>query len=334
MKFLDEAKIHLKAGDGGSGCVSFRREKFVEFGGPDGGDGGKGGDIYFKAVENLNTLIDFRYKQHFKAENGKHGAGRNRTGTSGKNIVIKVPGGTVIMDAEKSVTYKDLAEKDDQILIVQGGGGGVGNYKFKSSTNQAPKKFTKGKQGDELWVWLRLKLIADVGLIGLPNAGKSTLLSKLSNARPKIGDYPFTTLKPQLGLLRYDEGDLTIADLPGLISGASKGVGLGLKFLAHIERCKILVHVCDISVPHDEELIGNYKSIRKEINTYSELVSKKKEILVLSKCDLVNNETIKKRINILDNLSESDKFLVSSLEQRGISKLKNNLKKIFNEKNF
>ena len=334
MKFLDEAKIHLKAGDGGSGCVSFRREKFVEFGGPDGGDGGKGGDIYFKAVENLNTLIDFRYKQHFKAENGKHGAGRNRTGTSGNNIVIKVPIGTVIMDAEKSVTYKDLAEKDDQILIVQGGGGGVGNYKFKSSTNQAPKKFTKGKQGDELWVWLRLKLIADVGLIGLPNAGKSTLLSKLSNARPKIGDYPFTTLKPQLGLLRYDEGDLTIADLPGLISGASKGVGLGLKFLAHIERCKILVHVCDISVSHDEELIGNYKSIRKEINTYSELVSKKKEILVLSKCDLVNNETIKKRINILDNLSESDKFLVSSLEQRGISKLKNNLKKIFNEKNF
>ena len=334
MKFLDEAKIHLKAGDGGSGCVSFRREKFVEFGGPDGGDGGKGGDIYFKAEENLNTLIDFRYKQHFKAENGKHGAGRNRTGTSGKNIVIKVPIGTVIMDAEKSVTYKDLAEKDDQILIVQGGGGGVGNYKFKSSTNQAPKKFTKGKQGDELWVWLRLKLIADVGLIGLPNAGKSTLLSKLSNARPKIGDYPFTTLKPQLGLLRYDEGDLTIADLPGLISGASKGVGLGLKFLAHIERCKILVHVCDISVSHDEELIGNYKSIRKEINTYSELVSKKKEILVLSKCDLVNNETIKKRINILDNLSESDKFLVSSLEQRGISKLKNNLKKIFNEKNF
>ena len=334
MKFLDEAKIHLKAGDGGSGCVSFRREKFVEFGGPDGGDGGKGGDIYFKAVENLNTLIDFRYKQHFKAENGKHGAGRNRTGTSGKNIVIKVPIGTVIMDAEKSVTYKDLAEKDDQILIVQGGGGGVGNYKFKSSTNQAPKKFTKGEQGDELWVWLRLKLIADVGLIGLPNAGKSTLLSKLSNARPKIGDYPFTTLKPQLGLLRYDEGDLTIADLPGLISGASKGVGLGLKFLAHIERCKILVHVCDISVSHDEELIGNYKSIRKEINTYSELVSKKKEILVLSKCDLVNNETIKKRINILDNLSESDKFLVSSLEQRGISKLKNNLKKIFNEKNF
>ena len=334
MKFLDEAKIHLKAGDGGSGCVSFRREKFVEFGGPDGGDGGKGGDIYFKAVENLNTLIDFRYKQHFKAENGKHGAGRNRTGTSGKNIVIKVPIGTVIMDAEKSVTYKDLAEKDDQILIVQGGGGGVGNYKFKSSTNQAPKKFTKGKQGDELWVWLRLKLIADVGLIGLPNAGKSTLLSKLSNARPKIGDYPFTTLKPQLGLLRYDEGDLTIADLPGLISGASKGVGLGLKFLAHIERCKILVHVCDISVSHDEELIGNYKSIRKEINTYSELVSKKKEILVLSKCDLVNNETIKKRINILDNLSESDKFLVSSLEQRGISKLKNNLKKMLNEKNF
>ena len=334
MKFLDEAKIHLKAGDGGSGCVSFRREKFVEFGGPDGGDGGMGGDIYFKAVENLNTLIDFRYKQHFKAENGKHGAGRNRTGTSGKNIVIKVPIGTVIMDAEKSVTYKDLAEKDDQILIVQGGGGGVGNYKFKSSTNQAPKKFTKGKQGDELWVWLRLKLIADVGLIGLPNAGKSTLLSKLSNARPKIGDYPFTTLKPQLGLLRYDEGDLTIADLPGLISGASKGVGLGLKFLAHIERCKILVHVCDISVSHDEELIGNYKSIRKEINTYSELVSKKKEILVLSKCDLVNNETIKKRINILDNLSESDKLLVSSFEQRGISKLKNSLKKMLNEKNF
>ena len=265
MKFLDEAKIHLKAGDGGSGCISFRREKFVEYGGPDGGDGGSGGNILFESEENLNTLIDFRYQQHFKAKNGKNGSGKNRTGQNGKNIIIKVPVGTVIMDSDKNEIYKDLVKKNERFLILKGGKGGIGNLRFKSSTNQAPRKFTKGKEGEELWVWLRLKLIADIGFVGLPNSGKSTLLSVLSNAKAKVANYPFTTLKPQLGLLRFEQGDLTLADLPGLISGASQGVGLGLRFLAHIERCRAYAHLCDLSVENDEQIIENYRIIRNEI---------------------------------------------------------------------
>ena len=228
MKFLDEAKIYLKAGDGGPGSVSFRREKYVEFGGPDGGDGGKGGNIYFEAVNNLNTLIDFRYKQHFKAESGKNGSGKNRTGHNGKDTVIKVPVGTVILSENKKQIYKDFKKKE-VYLILEGGSGGKGNYRFKSSTNQAPRRFQKGTKGQEMWVWLRLKLIADIGFVGVPNAGKSTLLSILSNAKPKVADYPFTTIKPQLGILRSNSGDLVLADLPGLLEGASKGIGLGLK---------------------------------------------------------------------------------------------------------
>ena len=332
MKFLDEAKIHLKAGDGGAGCISFRREKFVEYGGPDGGDGGCGGDILFESEENLNTLIDFRYQQHFKAENGKNGSGKNRTGQSGKNVIIKVPVGTVIMDSDKNEIYKDLVKKNESFLILKGGKGGVGNLKFKSSTNQAPRKSTKGKIGEELWVWLRLKLIADIGFVGLPNSGKSTLLSVLSNAKAKVANYAFTTLKPQLGLLRFEEGDVTLADLPGLISGANKGVGLGLRFLAHIERCKALAHLCDLSVEKDEQIIENYRIIRNEIENYGNLVSKKREIIILTKSDLVCKNKIRKRSDILKKYSKSDVTIISSHKKDGISKLKSIFREILDEK--
>ena len=332
MKFLDEAKIHLKAGDGGSGCISFRREKFVEYGGPDGGDGGSGGNILFESEENLNTLIDFRYQQHFKAKNGKNGSGKNRTGQNGKNIIIKVPVGTVIMDSDKNEIYKDLVKKNERFLILKGGKGGIGNLRFKSSTNQAPRKFTKGKEGEELWVWLRLKLIADIGFVGLPNSGKSTLLSVLSNAKAKVANYPFTTLKPQLGLLRFEQGDLTLADLPGLISGASQGVGLGLRFLAHIERCRAYAHLCDLSVENDEQIIENYRIIRNEMENYGKLVSKKKEIIILTKSDLVCKNKIRKRSDILKKYSNSDVTIISSHNNDGISKLKSIFCEILDEK--
>ena len=332
MKFLDEAKIHLKAGDGGAGCVSFRREKFVEYGGPDGGDGGSGGNILFESEENLNTLIDFRYQQHFKAENGKNGSGKNKTGQKGKNIIIKVPVGTVIMDSDKKEIYKDLVKKNEKFLILEGGKGGVGNSRFKSSTNQAPRKSTKGKIGEELWVWLRLKLIADIGFIGLPNSGKSTLLSVLSNAKAKVANYPFTTLKPQLGLLRFEEGDVTLADLPGLISGANKGVGLGLRFLAHIERCRALAHLCDLSVEEDEQIIENYRIIRNEIENYGNLVSNKEEIIILTKSDLVCENKIRKRSDILKKYSNSDVTIISSHKKDGMNKLRSIFRKILDEK--
>ncbi len=322
MKFLDEAKIHLKAGDGGVGCVSFRREKYIEFGGPDGGDGGAGGSIVFKAVSNLNTLIDFRYKQHFKAERGKNGSGKNRTGANGKDLVIQVPVGTVILSEDKNSVIKDFTKEFEIYEFLKGGIGGRGNAKFKSSTNQAPRKFDFGKKGEDLWVWLRLKLIADIGLIGLPNAGKSTILKKLSNADPKIADYPFTTINPQLGLLRAQDKDIVIADLPGLIEGASEGVGLGLKFLAHIERCKILLHVCDISTRKFNDLIKNYKVIRNELELYGKKASKKKEIIMLSKCDLLDSNSIKERIILLKKNTRSKIIGVSSHSNFRIDELK------------
>ena len=276
MKFLDEAKIHLKAGDGGSGCVSFRREKYIEFGGPDGGDGGRGGNIVFKAVSNLNTLIDFRYKQHFKAQRGKDGSGKNRTGAGGEDLIIEVPVGTVILSEDKRLVIKDFTKELDSFILIHGGMGGRGNARFKSSTNQAPRKFDTGIEGEDKWIWLRLKLIADIGLVGLPNAGKSTLLKKLSNANPKIANYPFTTLKPQLGVYRSDQKDIIIADLPGLIKGAANGVGLGLNFLAHIERCRMFLHVCDVSTNNFNEIASNYKIIRDEIKAYNPLTLKKR----------------------------------------------------------
>ena len=329
MKFLDESKIYLKAGDGGPGCLSFRREKYVEFGGPDGGDGGKGGDIIFQAVENLNTLIDFRYKQHFKAQSGQNGSGKNKTGSNGKNMIIKVPVGTLILSEDKEFVYKDLSKSNQSFLAARGGLGGRGNAKFKTSTNQAPRNFQKGKVGQELWVWLQLKLIADIGFIGLPNAGKSTLLSVLSNAKPKIANYPFTTINPQLGLLRLEAGDVILADLPGLIEGASNGVGLGLKFLAHIERCKVLVHLCDVSLESDSQIINNYQVIRKEIEKYGKKVSAKKELILLSKSDLVDRDTTSRRIELMKKISRSDIRSLSSVSNEGVDDFKNYLKEFF-----
>ena len=327
MKFLGEAKIYLKAGNGGSGCLSFRREKYIEFGGPDGGDGGTGGDIVFRAVQNLNTLIDFRYKQHFKSESGKGGAGKNKTGLNGRKLVISVPVGTVILSEDKKHILRDLSETDQTFTILKGGRGGKGNYKFKSSTNQAPRKFEKGNEGEEVWVWLRLKLIADVGFLGFPNVGKSTLLSNLSNAKAKIGSYPFTTLKPQLGLFREYDKDIVLADLPGLIKGASKGTGLGLKFLAHVERCKVLLHVCDISDVNNLE--KNYLIIRKELDEYSDKLKYKKEVIVLSKCDLVDKKIILKVKNFLGKITKSKIIPISSHTKFGINELKKVLHKIF-----
>tara|TARA_B100001564_G_C20602905_1_gene653644 strand:+ start:277 stop:1269 length:993 start_codon:yes stop_codon:yes gene_type:complete len=327
MKFLDEAKIFLKAGDGGSGCVSFRREKYIEFGGPDGGDGGAGGNIIFKAVSNLNTLIDFRYKQHFKAERGQNGSGKNKTGAHGKDLVIKVPVGTEIISEDKKSVIKDFTKEKECFVVLKGGIGGRGNLKFKSSTNQAPRKFDSGSKGEEFWVWLKLKLIADIGFVGLPNAGKSTLLKLLSNAKPKIADYPFTTLKPQLGLFRTDSKDIVLADLPGLIKGASDGTGLGLKFLAHIERCKLLLHICDVSSVKFDELLKNYKTIRHELESYNESTLNKKEVILLSKCDLINRDEIKERIKLLKKYTQSKIIPVSCYSNFGIEKLKSTLTK-------
>lgn len=327
MKFLDEAKIFLKAGDGGSGCVSFRREKYIEFGGPDGGDGGAGGNIIFKAVSNLNTLIDFRYKQHFKAERGQNGSGKNKTGAHGKDLVIRVPVGTVIISEDKKSVIKDFTKEKESFVVLKGGIGGRGNLKFKSSTNQAPRKFDSGSKGEEFWVWLKLKLIADIGFVGLPNAGKSTLLKCLSNAKPKIADYPFTTLKPQLGLFRTDSKDIVLADLPGLIRGASDGTGLGLKFLAHIERCKLLLHICDVSSVKFDELLKNYKTIRHELESYNESTLNKKEVILLSKCDLITRDEIKERIKLLKKYTQSKIIPVSCYSNFGIEKLKSTLTK-------
>ena len=322
MKFLDEAKIFLKAGDGGSGCVSFRREKYIEFGGPDGGDGGCGGNIVFKAVTNLNTLIDFRYKQHFKAQRGKDGSGKNRTGARGEDLIIEVPVGTVILSEDKKSVIKDFTKEMDSYILLHGGMGGRGNARFKSSTNQAPRKFDAGIEGQDKWIWLRLKLIADIGLVGLPNAGKSTLLKILSNATPKIASYPFTTLKPQLGIFRSDQKDIVIADLPGLIRGAANGVGLGLEFLAHIERCTMFFHVCDASTNNFSEIANNYRIIRNEIQSYNPLTLKKKEIVILSKCDLIKGKDIEKLTILLKEFTPSRIIAISSHTNLGIQELK------------
>ena len=276
MKFLDQAKIYIKAGNGGSGSASFRREKFIEFGGPDGGDGGDGGSIIFEAERNLNTLIDFRYAQHFKAEDGKPGTKRKKTGAAGKDLVIKVPVGTQIYEEDNNTLIYDFTKNKERYLVAAGGRHGLGNVRFKSSTNRAPTKKTNGKTGEEFWVWLQLKVIADVGIIGLPNAGKSSLLAAITRARPKIANYPFTTLDPNLGVSYYDNKEVTLADIPGLVEGAHEGVGLGDKFLRHIERCKILLHLIDIS---ENDLVENYLQIRKELEKYDEDLSKKKKLL-------------------------------------------------------
>ena len=279
MKFLDQVKIYIKAGDGGSGSPSFRREKFIEFGGPDGGDGGKGGSVVLVSERNLNTLIDYRYQQHFKAERGGDGKGKNQTGKGGDNLYLKVPIGTQVFEEDNKTLIFDFKKEKEEYTAAIGGKGGFGNTRFKSSTNRAPRKFTKGHKGEDFWIWLQLKTIADIGIIGLPNAGKSSLLASITSANPKIANYKFTTLNPNLGVAVYDDKEITLADIPGLIEGAHKGVGLGTKFLKHIERCKTLLHLIDVT---EEDLIRSYKQIRAELGKYSKSLLKKNEIIVLN----------------------------------------------------
>src|SRR5205823_14734002 len=297
MKFLDQAKIYLKSGDGGRGSMSFRREKFIEFGGPDGGDGGKGGDIVFEAADNLNTLIDYRYQQHCRARDGRGGAGRGRTGAGGRDLVLRVPVGTQILDDDKETVLADLTEPGQRLVLLRGGDGGFGNSHYKSSTNQAPRRADPGWPGRELWVWLRLKLIADAGLVGLPNAGKSTLLSRVSHARPKIADYPFTTLHPQLGVVRLDDdAEFVLADLPGLIEGASEGAGLGTRFLGHVERCAVILHLVDGT---EDDVVGAYRTIRRELADYGHGLADKPEIIGLNKIDAIDSATVARKCRAL-----------------------------------
>ncbi|PPR78336.1 MAG: GTPase Obg/CgtA [Alphaproteobacteria bacterium MarineAlpha2_Bin1] len=322
MKFLDEAKIFIRSGNGGPGCISFRREANVPLGGPDGGNGGAGGNVIFKVANNLNTLIDFRYKQHFKAKSGLPGMGRNRTGQTGKDLIIYVPQGTQIFTNDKKSLIADLKEIDQELLLLKGGNGGRGNTSFKSSTNRAPRNFEKGNEGQELWVWLRLKLIADVGIVGLPNAGKSSLLSKITAAKPKVADYPFTTLAPQIGVVYDKVKDFVIADIPGLIEGAHSGVGLGTKFLGHIERCSILLHLIDGNC---KNIINSYFSIRKEINLYGCELDKKIEIVVISKSDSITEKRIESQINDLMSKIKIQPLVISSLTGQGCQKLINKI---------
>ena len=319
MKFLDQAKIYLKAGNGGSGSSSFRREKFVEFGGPDGGDGGNGGSIILIAEKNLNTLIDFRFQQHFKAEKGENGMGKKQTGKDGKNLILKVPTGTQIFEEDNNTLIEDLKTAGQKIIIAQGGKKGLGNVRFKSSTNRAPRKKTDGSAGENLCIWLQLKVIADIGIVGMPNAGKSSLLSALTKAKPKIANYPFTTLNPNLGVAIYNSKEATLADIPGLIEGAHEGVGLGDKFLRHIERCKSLIHLIDIT---EEDIVENYLKIRKELSKYGSNLLKKKEIIVFNKIDLINDNNIKEKIIFFKNKIKKNVYKISVFQNKSLINLK------------
>jgi GTP-binding protein len=322
MKFLDQVKIFIKAGDGGSGSPSFRREKFIEFGGPDGGDGGKGGSIILTSERNLNTLIDYRYKQHFKAGRGGDGLGKNKTGKGGEDLYLKVPVGTQILEEDNKTLIFDFRKEKEEFLVASGGKGGFGNTRFKSSTNRAPKKFTKGRKGEEFWIWLQLKTIADIGIIGLPNAGKSSLLASITRANPKIANYKFTTINPNLGVVRYDDKEVTLADIPGLIEGAHQGVGLGIKFLKHIERCKSLVHLIDVN---EEDLSEAYKQVRNELKKYSKDLIYKKEIVVLNKIDLIDKKTLKDKKNYFERNIKKKTVLLSTFNKSLISNFKSKL---------
>jgi|TARA_B100000809_G_scaffold166049_1_gene163291 GTP-binding protein len=322
MKFLDQVKIFVKAGEGGSGSASMRREKFVEFGGPNGGDGGKGASIILKAERNLNTLIDYRYTQHFKAERGQNGMNKNKSGRGGKNLFLKVPIGTQVLEEDNKTLLFDFKNEKEEFVIANGGKGGLGNTNFKSSTNRAPRKFTKGTLGEEFWIWLQLKTIADIGIVGLPNAGKSSLLAAITNANPKIANYKFTTLNPNLGVATYDNKEITIADIPGLIEGAHTGVGLGIKFLKHIERCKTLLHMIDIT---EENLENSYNQIKKELASYSKELLNKKEIIVLNKTDLLEKKIVEKIIKNFSKNKKSEVVALSTVEKDSISKIKSKL---------
>lgn len=318
MKFLDEAKIYLRSGDGGNGCISFRREKYVEYGGPDGGDGGRGGDLVFECASDLNTLIDFRYKQHFKAPRGTDGMGKNRSGPSGKPLVIKVPPGTQIFDEDRETLLADIKTPGQRIVFLKGGNGGFGNTHFKSSTNQAPRRANPGLEGEERWVWLRLKLIADAGLVGLPNAGKSTFLAACTRAHPKIADYPFTTLHPNLGVVAVDDRTFVLADIPGLIEGASEGAGLGTRFLGHVERCRVLLHLVDGT---QDDVADAYRTVRGELEAYGGGLADKTEIVALNKIDALDADTIEERRAELAEACGKDVQTISGVAGMGVREL-------------
>lgn len=315
MKFLDQAKIYIKAGDGGKGCVAFRREKFIEFGGPNGGDGGDGGSVYFEAVENLNTLIDFRYQQHFKAQKGQQGMGSEMTGYKGEDLIIKVPVGTEIVAEDGVTVLKDMVTAGERFLIAKGGKGGLGNTRFKTSTNQAPRYAGPGTPGEEIWVWLRLKIIADVGLIGLPNAGKSTFLSAVTSARPKIASYPFTTLHPHLGVAWVNGKEMVLADIPGLIEGAHEGIGLGDRFLKHVERCSVFLHLLDATA---EDVAADYVTIRKELELYKNELADKPEVVALNKCDALSEEEIAAKKTELQKVCSKQVFVISAAAHQNL----------------
>lgn len=315
MKFLDQAKIYLKSGNGGPGCISFRREKYVERGGPDGGNGGRGGDIVFEAHNDLNTLIDFRYTQHFRAENGTGGSGRDKSGAKGQNLIIKVPVGTEILDEDKETVLADMTEEGQTITFLKGGDGGFGNAHYKSATNQAPRKSTPGWPGEERAVWLRLKLIADIGLLGLPNAGKSTFLAAVSRAKPKIADYPFTTLHPNLGVVKAGDYSFVIADIPGLIEGAHEGHGLGTRFLGHVERCAALLHLIDST---QDDVVSAYQTIRHELKEYGGHLADKPEIIALTKMDAIGEELAQEQARILEEATGQKPLIISAVSQQNI----------------
>lgn len=318
MKFLDQAKVFVKSGDGGGGAVGFRREKYIEFGGPDGGDGGRGGDVIFVCAENLNTLIDFRYVQHIRGKRGNHGMGRNRTGGKGDDAIVKVPVGTQILDDDQITVLADMMEPGQTFIVCYGGDGGHGNARFKTSTNQAPRRADPGYPGEERWLWLRLKLIADVGLVGLPNAGKSTFLTIVSKAHPKIGAYPFTTLYPNLGVVNVGHDEFIVADIPGLIEGASDGAGLGTRFLGHVERCQVLLHLVDAM---DDDVVAAYQTVRHELEVYGANLSDKAGFVALNKCDSVSAEDILEKRDALAKACGQDVLIISGVVGTGVDKM-------------
>ena len=327
MKFLDQAKIYIKAGNGGSGSASFRREKFVEYGGPDGGDGGDGGSIIVQSDRNLNTLIDFRYAQHFKAQHGKPGSKRNKTGGNGEDLILKVPLGTQLFEEDNNTLIYDFTKNNEKYLVASGGKGGLGNVRFKSSTNRAPRKKTNGKLGEEFWVWLQLKVIADIGIIGKPNAGKSSLLAALTRAKPKIANYPFTTINPNLGVSYCGGKEVTLADIPGLVEGAHKGIGLGDKFLRHIERCKILLHLIDLS---EDNLFNSYKKIKVELSNYDKNLIKKKEIIFFNKSDLIEEKELNEKLKEFKKKVKTKYEIISVYSSKDIKKIRKLLVKYAN----